>query len=83
MSVGIDQPCLRRRVHRNRKFRNTPPDFYSRPMITITQRQRTFASYASDILIYVIVLNLFVEYIDNVIIDSFTISVFTAVVLRM
>jgi hypothetical protein len=52
-------------------------------MITITQRQRTFASYAVDILIYVVVLNLFVEYIDDVIIDSFTISVFTAAVLKI
>ncbi len=52
-------------------------------MITISKQQRTFASYATDVLIYVIVLNLFVEYVDAVVIDSFTISIFTAFVLKI
>jgi hypothetical protein len=52
-------------------------------MITISQRQRTFGSYATDVLIYVVVLNLFVEYADAIVIDSFTISIFTAVVLKI
>lgn len=52
-------------------------------MVTITSRQRTFASYAIDVLIYLVVLNLFVEYSDAIVIDSFTISIFTAFVLKI
>jgi hypothetical protein len=52
-------------------------------MYTVTARQRRFASFTTDVLIYVVVLNLFVEYADAIIIDSFTISVFTAVVLKV
>lgn len=52
-------------------------------MLTITSRQRTFASYAIDVLIYLVVLNLFVEYSDAIVIDSFTISIFTAFVLKI
>ena len=37
----------------------------------------------SDVLIYTVVLNLFVEYVDAVVIDSFTISIFTAVLLKI
>ena len=52
-------------------------------MYTVTSRQRRFASFMTDVLIYVVVLNLFVEYVDAIVIDSFTISVFTAVVLKL
>lgn len=52
-------------------------------MYTVTSRQRRFASFMTDVLIYVVVLNLFVEYVDSIIIDSFTISVFTAVLLKL
>lgn len=52
-------------------------------MISISPRQRTFGSYTADVLIYIIVLNLFVEHFDKVVIDSFTISIFTAVVLKI
>ena len=52
-------------------------------MISISPRQRTFGSYTADVLIYVIVLNLFVEHFDSVVIDSFTISIFTAIVLKI
>ena len=50
--------------------------------IIITTQQRRFASWMTDVLVYTVVLNLFVEYSDNVVIDSFTISIFTAVVLK-
>jgi hypothetical protein len=36
----------------------------------------------TDVLVYTVVLNLFVEYVDAVIIDSFTISILTAVLLK-
>lgn len=52
-------------------------------MYTVTARQRRFASFTTDVLVYVVVLNLVVEYADAIIIDSFTISVFTAVVLKV
>ena len=51
--------------------------------ITITSKQRTFASWTSDVLIYTIVLNLFVEYRPSVIVESFTISILTAVLFKV
>ena len=51
--------------------------------VTITRKQEIFFSWSSDVLIYTIVLNLFVEYVDAVVIDSFTISIFTAVLLKV
>ena len=50
--------------------------------LTETPAQRIYSSWMIDVLIYVVVLNLFVEYVDTVVIDSFTISIFTAVLLQ-
>lgn len=47
-----------------------------------TRRQMIFYSWTKDVLIYVIVLNLFVEYVDKIVIDSFTISILTAILLK-
>jgi hypothetical protein len=41
-----------------------------------------FFSWTKDVLIYVLVLNLFVEYVDKIVIDSFTISILTAILLK-
>ena len=55
-----------------------------KPLATIpTRQQMIFTSWAKDVLIYIIVLNLFVEYNSKIIIDSFTISIFTAVLLKI
>ncbi len=51
--------------------------------VTITRRQEIYISWAKDVLIYILVLNLFVEYSANIVIDSFTISIFTAIVLKI
>lgn len=51
--------------------------------VTISQKQDVFFSWTSDVLIYTIVLNLFVEHVDAVVIDSFTISILTAVLLKV
>lgn len=51
------------------------------PPYAINGRQLIFLGLLSNVLVNVIVLNLFVEYSDNVIIDSFTISILTAVLL--
>jgi hypothetical protein len=48
-----------------------------------TKCQKIFFSWAKDILIYVIVLNLFVEYNPLMTIDSFTLSIFTAILLKI
>jgi hypothetical protein len=48
-----------------------------------TRPQRVFAEWTMDILTYVTVINLFAEYVDVVAIDSFTISILTAVVLKV
>jgi FlaA1/EpsC-like NDP-sugar epimerase len=48
-----------------------------------TRRQLIFLSWTKDVLIYIIVLNLFVEYNPKIIIDSFTISIFTAILLKI
>ena len=47
--------------------------------VVITKKQRIFASWTSDVLVYIVVLNLFVEFVDAVVIDSFWISILTAV----
>jgi hypothetical protein len=56
----------------------------SRPptQITTTRAQQRFFSWTKDVLIYIVVLNLFVEYVDAIVIDSFTISIFTAILLK-
>jgi hypothetical protein len=51
--------------------------------VTISRKQDVFFSWTSDVLIYVVVLNLFVEYLPAVIIESFTISILTAVLLKI
>jgi len=51
--------------------------------LTITRNQRRFASWMTDVLVYIVVLNLFVEYSDAIVIDSFTISILTAVLLKL
>jgi len=51
--------------------------------VTISKKQEIFFSWTSDVLIYTLVLNLFVEYLDAVVIDSFTISILTAVLLKV
>jgi len=48
-----------------------------------TKKQMVFFSWTKDTLIYVIVLNLFVEFSPVVSIDSFTLSVFTAFLLKI
>ena len=47
-----------------------------------TRPQQIFISWTRDVLIYLVVLNLFVEYSPAVVIDSFTISIFTAILLK-
>ena len=51
--------------------------------VTITKAQGAFVSWTKDILIYILVLNLFVEYNAKIVIDSFTISIFTAILLKI
>ena len=50
--------------------------------IRITRAQHVFADWMTAVLVYTIILNLFVEYFDAFVIDSFTISVLTAIVLK-
>ena len=52
-------------------------------VVNITRGQRIFISWTKDVLIYLLVLNLFVEYNSKIVIDSFTISIFTAIVLKI
>ena len=58
-------------------------DSKSTKEVTITRGQEIFQSWTKDVLIYVLVLNLFVEYNSKIVIDSFTISIFTAIVLKI
>lgn len=50
-------------------------------LVTITRRQQIFGGAVLNILVNVVVLNLFVEFADEVVIDSFWISVLTAILL--
>ena len=52
------------------------------PMEAPTRGQLIFYSWTKDVLIYIVVLNLFVEYVDKIVIDSFTISILTAILLK-
>ena len=51
--------------------------------VTISRKQDIFVSWTSDVLIFIVVLNLFVEYFPNVISESFTVSNLTAVLLKV
>ena len=53
------------------------------PLQAPTRRQMIFFSWTKDVLIYIVVLNLFVEYVSKIVIDSFTISIFTAILLKV
>jgi hypothetical protein len=50
-------------------------------LVTVSRRQQVFTSAALNVLVNVVVLNLFVEFVEEVVIDSFVISVLTAVLL--
>ena len=50
--------------------------------ITITEKQQQYLSWTTDVLVYIVVLNLFVEFVEAIVIDSFWISILTAVLLR-
>ena len=51
--------------------------------VTVTRAQAWYLDWSLDILIYTVVLNLFVEYVDEIVIDSFTIALLTAVLLKL
>jgi hypothetical protein len=53
----------------------------SKELVTVSRRQQVFAGAVLNVLVNVVVLNLFVEFVDEVVIDSFWISVLTAVLL--
>jgi hypothetical protein len=53
----------------------------SEELVTVSRRQQVFAGAVLNVLVNVVVLNLFVEFVDEVVIDSFWISVLTAVLL--
>jgi hypothetical protein len=55
--------------------------FRSTDVVTVSSRQQVFAGAVLNVLVNVVVLNLFVEFVDEVVIDSFWISVLTAVLL--
>jgi len=50
--------------------------------ISVTHSQHLFLDWMTAVLVYTVILNLFVEYSDAFVIDSFTISVLTAIVLK-
>jgi hypothetical protein len=51
--------------------------------VRVTRRQGIFLSWTRDVLIYIVVLNLFVEFNPKIVIDSFTISILTAILLKI
>jgi hypothetical protein len=50
---------------------------------TMTSAQASFVSWVSAVLVDIVVLNLFVEFVHTVVIDSFYISILTAVLLKL
>ena len=51
--------------------------------MTVTPAQERFTSWVTSVLIDIVVLNLFVEYGHAIVIDSFSISILTALLLRV
>jgi hypothetical protein len=49
--------------------------------LTVTRAQLMFTAALTQILVSIVVLNLFVEYVHTVVIESFTVSIVTAVLL--
>ncbi len=54
-----------------------------RETVTVTRRQQRYASWVSSVLVDIVVLNLFVEHADAVVIDSFSISILAAVLMKL
>ena len=50
---------------------------------TISPAQVRFLSWVSEVLVDIVVLNLFVEFVHTIVIDSFAISILTAVLLKL
>ncbi len=48
----------------------------------MTDGQRYLADFMMDVLVYTVVINLFVEFVDSIVIDSFTVSLLTAIVMK-
>ncbi|MGI9595441.1 MAG: hypothetical protein ACR2QK_04735 [Acidimicrobiales bacterium] len=51
--------------------------------VVLTRAQARLVDWSIDILVYTVVLNLFVEYVESVVIDSFTISLLTAILIKV
>jgi hypothetical protein len=49
----------------------------------MTPAQARFVSWVSEVLVDIVVLNLFVEFVHTIVIDSFWISILTAVLLKL
>jgi hypothetical protein len=49
----------------------------------MSRRQQVFVSWTMSVLLYTVVLGLFAEHYDSIVIDSFTIVLFTAFVLKV
>ena len=56
---------------------------YEEAKATLTRAQYTYFTWYVDILIYTAVLNLFDEYVAAIRIESFTISLLTAILLKV
>ena len=59
------------------------PENQSVTHVTYTKNQQWFVRFITAVLIDLLVLNLFDEYWDNVVIDSFTISLLAAILLQV
>ena len=51
--------------------------------VTINAKKQTFIDWTLDLLIYIIILNFFAEYSSSIYFETFTISVLTAIVLKI
>jgi hypothetical protein len=51
--------------------------------VTINVAQQRYISWVSEVLVDIVVLNLFVEFVHTVVIDSFWISILTAILLKL
>lgn len=68
-------------THDKRRAPRVLESLRSTDVVSVSRRQQVFAGAVLNVLVNVVVLNLFVEFVDAVVIDSFIISVLTAVLL--
>jgi hypothetical protein len=80
-SVDNARLCFAREGRPSKRLHEPADQTVARPHLTAALRY--YADFMMDVLVYMVVLNLFVEFVDSIVIDSFLVSLLTAVVMKV